>query len=291
MKNQDKLEIKYIFQEIKKGNNKAIEELYQKYYKTIYGVAFSVLKNKDDSDDVVQKVFSKLYEIEKDKMPKDKETTWLYSVTKNEAINLLRRNNNHLDIESIYEIEDKNDEINNIINQDSYNRLISKLNEKEKEIISLKILSNLSFDEISQLLNESSGTIKWRYYKSINTLKILLSNLGMFMITFIIGIKILLNNKEINNADSIVEDVQNTVKDELNQNESVNTEFNTDDIINRNEIYDNREKIRIQDNINYTSIGFISISMVFMIIIIVFSIIFLKHQLKSKKKRLNNRKG
>ena len=114
---------------------------------------------------------------------------------KNETISFLRKKNNDINLESIYEIEDKDNEINNIIDQVEFNRLISGLNDKEKQIISLKILANLSFDEIGKLLNEPTGTIKWRYYKSIHTLKILLSNLGMFIVTFVIGIKALFNNE------------------------------------------------------------------------------------------------
>ena len=57
----------------------------------IYGVAFSILRNNENSEDIVQIVFSKLYGLDKDKIPKNKETTWLYSVTKNEALMLLRK--------------------------------------------------------------------------------------------------------------------------------------------------------------------------------------------------------
>ena len=72
MKNQEKEELKAIFNELRNGNKEAIEELYKKYNKMIYGVAFSILKNKDDSEDVVQTVFSKLYTIDQNKIPNDK---------------------------------------------------------------------------------------------------------------------------------------------------------------------------------------------------------------------------
>ena len=38
--------------------------------------------------------------------------------------------------------------------------------------------------------------MKWRYYKAIHTLKITLSNLSMFIITFVFGIIILKNDKK-----------------------------------------------------------------------------------------------
>jgi len=55
-----------------------------------------------------------------------------------------------MNYDSMYEIEDANNYINKIIDRDSYNRLISRLDDREKQIISLKILANLSFDEISR---------------------------------------------------------------------------------------------------------------------------------------------
>ena len=128
--------------------------------------------------------------------PTDKIGTWLYTVTKNEALLLLRKNNNDVNLDTIYSLEDENNEIDKFINKDSYNRLINGLNQKEQEIVSLKILSNFTFKEIGELLGESANTIKWRYYKSIYSLRIMLSNLGMFIITFVLGIATLKNQKK-----------------------------------------------------------------------------------------------
>ena len=201
MKNQEKVELKNIFNELKKGNKNAIEELYKKYNKMIYGIAFSILKNKEDSEDIVQTVFQKLYTIDKDKMPKDKEATWLYAVTKNETLLLLRNKKDNYDIEKIYNIANEDNEINKLIDRESYNQLINKLDSKEKEVVSLKIISNLSFSQISELLGEPVGTVKWRYYKSIYALKIMLSNLGMFVVSFILGITTFKQSKKSSDAE------------------------------------------------------------------------------------------
>ena len=231
----DEKELKKLFTELKSSNNRvAFETLYQKYNKLVYRIAFTILKNKEDSEDVVQAVFSKIYTLSKDKLPLDNISTWIYSVTKNESISLFRKKKNTLDLDSIYEIADTDNEINNIVDQDSYNRLISRLNDKGKEVVSLKVLTNLTFDEIAKLLNESAGTVKWRYYKSIHTLKLLLSNLGMFIITFVIGLKtITINKNKIqseqstapnNEADQEKEDSQNLTESVL-QEETKNTDL------------------------------------------------------------------
>lgn len=279
-------ELKELFIEIKHNNKIALEKLYNRYNKLVYGIAFSILKNKEDSEDVVQTVFSKLYILEKDKLPTDKIGTWLYTVTKNEALLLLRKNNNDVNLDTIYDLEDENNEIDKFINKDSYNRLINGLNQKEQEVVSLKILSNFTFKEIGELLGESANTIKWRYYKSIYSLRIMLRNLGMFIITFVLGIATLKNQKK--SAPIIKEDENfNNITGEDTENKE-NDRIDTNEVIQDNENTDSFENVIIKDtNINttnYLSIGMFSISAIFLIITITFSIFLAKHQLKVKKK-------
>ena len=289
-------ELEELFIEIKYGNKIAFEKLYNNYNKLIYSVAYSILKDKQDAEDVVQTVFEKLYLIDKEKLPNRNESSWLYSITKNETINYLKRNKNNIDLDSIYNIEDENNEINKIIDQDNYNRLISKLNNKEKEIISLKIISNLSFEEIGKLLKEPTGTIKWRYYKAVNTLKILLSNLGMFIITFVIGIKTLFNKKA---SDKVEQDktIGNNTTEQTRENTNDETKKGQENLKDEvksdiSESQDNETKDEINiiiqptntEIINNSGVFILSISFIFFIVTIIFSIIFAKYQLKLRKK-------
>ncbi len=279
-------ELRELVLEIKHNNKIALEKLYNRYNKLVYGIAFSILKNKEDSEDVVQTVFSKLYILEKDKLPTDKIGTWLYTVTKNEALLLLRKNNNDVNLDTIYDLEDENNEIDKFINKDSYNRLINGLNQKEQEVVSLKILSNFTFKEIGELLGESANTIKWRYYKSIYSLRIMLSNLGMFIITFVLGIATLKNQKK--SAPIIKEDENfNNITGEDTANKE-NDRIDTNEVIQDNENTDSFENIIIEDTnvntTNYLSIGIFSISAIFLAITITFSIFLAKYQLKVKKK-------
>ena len=289
-------ELEELFIEIKYGNKIAFEKLYNNYNKLIYSIAYSILKNKQDAEDVAQIVFEKLYSIDKDKLPTRNESSWLYSVTKNETINYLKHNKNNIDLDSIYNIEDENNEINKIIDQDSYNRLIDKLNDKEKEIISLKIVSNLSFEEIGKLLKEPTGTIKWKYYKAVNTLKILLSNFGMFIITFVIGIKTLFNKKA---SDKVEQDktIGNNTTEQTRENTNDETKKGQENLKDEvksdiSESQDNETKDEINiiiqptntEIINNSGVFILSISFIFFIVTIIFSIIFAKYQLKLRKK-------
>ena len=241
----DEKELKKLFDEFKEDNKSNFEKFYLKYNKLVYGIAFSILKNKEDSEDIVQIVFSKLYSLSKENFPSKSEASWIYSLTKNETISFLRKQSNNINFDNIYEIQDYNNEINNAIDKIEFNSLIDKLNELEKQIVSLKIISGFSFDEIGRLLKLPTGTVKWKYYKSINNLKVLLGSLGMFIITFVIGIKTLFNKDRNINKEELI--VNNEILNDENLNEIVQNEREEQNIEdNRNSI--NQEQFNDIEN-------------------------------------------
>lgn len=279
-----------LFTQIKENNTSAFEKLYHMCSKLVYSIAFSIVKNKQDAEEIVQVVFTKIYTIEKSKLPSKSEASWLYAITKNEAINFWKKRNNHLRLEDIYEIEDKNSEINKIIEKDSYHNLISGLNQKEKEIISLKILADLSFEEIAKMLKIPTGTVKWKYYKAVHTLKILLSNLGMFIVTVTLGMITLKNRKKIaSQTEAETNSIKNEIMREENEDQTSIEETKKEDesILedNASETLENTIQIpEANHEPNYIGIGFMGISSIFFILTIIFSIIFTKHQLKARKR-------
>lgn len=279
-------ELKNLFAEIKNNNNIAFEKFYSKYDKLVLKITYSILKNKNDAEDVMQLVFEKIYSMNKEKLPTKNEASWLYSVTRNETLNYLKSNKNNINLDDLYEIEDNNNELDKVIEREKYNKLISKLNDDEKEIISLKIISNCSFEEIGKILNIPTGTVKWRYYKAVNTLKLLLSNFTMFIISFISSIFAIKNEKK--ETPPIQE--ENIIK---------NTEFSTDE--DKKQQYEQAEKTQLnsqvkdenattvienvnENTVNYTAISLIGVSIIFLVLTIIFLIIFTKYQLKQRDK-------
>lgn len=82
MKKINKEELHRIFRGIKNNNELEFTKLYNKCKSLVYGVAFSILKNKEDSEELVQIVFMKIFKLEKEKLPKENEASWLYTLTK-----------------------------------------------------------------------------------------------------------------------------------------------------------------------------------------------------------------
>lgn len=290
-----KKELKQLFLKIKDDKELGFQELYTKYNKLVYAIAFSIVRNKEDSLDVTQSIFAKIYKLEKDKLPNKKEASWLYTVTKNEAITYLRKKKNNVLIEDLYELEDDNNEINKLIDRISYNNLIKKLNNKEKEILSLKILSNLSFKEISKLTDEPVGTVKWRYYKSLSSLKIVLGNFIISITTLVIALRIRLyrtkNEEKVENKEN--ENLEEKPVEE-DRNELLNSEeqkLDTKEEAEQQQIQNTettQETVLIDDAqfINYVEIGFFATSIIFMLSTI---IILIRNHLKNKLSKISKK--
>ena len=260
-----------IFQKIISGDETAIEELYKSYKNLVINIAFSILKNRDLSEEISQIVFMKIIKLEKSKLPTTNESSWIYAVTKNQTIEYLRKQHNEINIEDIYDIPNVQNEIDEIIDIDDFNRIIKCLDENEKEIVSLKIISNFTFKEIAEILNMPIGTVQWKYYKAVHTLKIFISNLAMFVITFLIYIA---NTQTKNRFESNIE--EDSVQD------SINMPSNQGNIIiDSNISADTKSESSLA---NIKELGLLSVCGIFLILTIIWGIIFAKFQQKRKKK-------
>ena len=269
MSKLNKKEIHDIFQKIKLGEKGAIEEFYVKYKNLIINISFSIVKDRNVAEEISQNIFLKILKIDKEIIPDNNELSWIYTITKNQTIDYLRKQHENIDLDSIYEINDENNEIENIVEQDTYNKIIECLEEKEKEIVSLKVISGITFREIGEILGMPTATVQWKYYKAMHTLELLLSNMTLFIITTVIYI----SSKNIDNEKQ--EDIANN---ETHENIKI------DGIIS-----DVTETITITSSKNATTSSYIKsslfcCSMIFLILTIIFGIIFAKHQQKRKLK-------
>lgn len=236
MKKIDEKELHELFGKMRQTDSKAYEELYKKYYNLVYNIAFSVLKNYENAEDIAQNVFVKIGNLEQEKLPKNYEASWIYTVTKNECISFIRKNKEIGSIEN--RLENEKNEIEAVIQNSSYQNLLESLEQVEKQIIFLKIEAGYSFKEISKLLKMPMGTVQWKYYKSLHSLKLLIGNLSMFIIGTITCI---LNKKQIKKAT-----INNTEKSEQVEKENVTQNNNIKEESKNN---DESEQASIENNL------------------------------------------
>ena len=185
MKDYKEKELKDIFITLKSKNQEGFRLFYEKYYRMIYGIAFSVVKNEELSKDTVQAVMLKLFTLPIDKFPASNELSWLYTVTKNEALQLLRKEKQTESLEGV-ELPLPKSEIDDYIDMQNFYAMIGELNDKQRKIVSLKILGDMTHRQIGELLDMKTGTVQWLYNTAIIQLRTKIAVTGI--LSLIIGV-------------------------------------------------------------------------------------------------------
>ena len=81
MKSINKQELHNIFKGIAEKEESNFNKLYERYNKLVYAISFSILKNKENSEDITQIVFTKIWNMNTNNLPTSNEASWLYSIT------------------------------------------------------------------------------------------------------------------------------------------------------------------------------------------------------------------
>ncbi|MDO8676844.1 MAG: sigma-70 family RNA polymerase sigma factor [Candidatus Azambacteria bacterium] len=167
------------------GNEKALEELIQRYLPLIYGFSRRYSGDADNASDIAQEIFVKVWRnIRKFNTSKNFKA-WILIVAKNTALDWLKKKN-AVPFSLLKECyEDENFEAN-IIDVDqtamidrfyieSFSKnavlLIEKLPKKYNSVINLYHNKDLNFREIAATLNESINTVKSRYRRGLILLR------------------------------------------------------------------------------------------------------------------------
>ena len=131
-----------------------LEVKIQKYSNMIYRLALSMLKNKDDSEDVYQDVIIKFCKHYEDLKDEEHEKAWLIRVTINQCKSLLRlswfKNRDELD-ENIPHLDKVKDDVY---------YAVSELPLKYRTVIYLFYYEEYKISEIAKMLNKKESTIK-----------------------------------------------------------------------------------------------------------------------------------
>ncbi len=171
---------------IKKGDQKAFEELVKKHKINVFNIVYSIIGDTQELNDIMQEVFIKVYEKINAFKENSSFSTWLYRITVNKCIDELRKKKNRfLSYESELSEDEKlklknaiSDSEENIIDnlrkkelQEIVRKTINTLPEKYCVAITLKEIDNLSYKEISEIMKISENRVKVLLFRARQKLK------------------------------------------------------------------------------------------------------------------------
>jgi RNA polymerase sigma-70 factor, ECF subfamily len=164
---------KILVKECLEGSKKSFEEIVEKYYRIIYRLAFKILQNKDDAEEITQVVFVKAYENLSSYNSKFKLFSWLYRITVNESLNFSKKKRYTEEISEEYSAyEEKPDEIYDKAELgEKIQDALMELDMLYRLPVVLKHFLNYSYKELSFLLGLPEKTVKSRLFTGRQLLK------------------------------------------------------------------------------------------------------------------------
>ncbi|HHV97234.1 MAG TPA: sigma-70 family RNA polymerase sigma factor [Clostridiaceae bacterium] len=180
-----------LIEKSKKGDISAFEELIETYQNKVFNIAYSMLNNYEDANDVAQEVFIRVYKSIKNFKGESSFSTWLYRITTNVCLDELRKRKNKNVVSIDEDIPFDDGEVTRQIVDDGptpdiiaekkevreiVNEAIGQLSEEHKTVIILRELQGLSYEEISKIINCPRGTVKSRINRARSALKNILKS-------------------------------------------------------------------------------------------------------------------
>lgn len=148
----------------------AFRELLALYKERLYWQIRNIVKDHDDTDDVLQNTFLKIFKnIDKFK-GESQLFSWMYRIATNEAISFLNKKAKKLKLSS----EELQNQIIENLESDVYfegdkiqlklQKAIARLPEKQQQVFNMKYFQELKYKEISEILGTSEGALKASYH-------------------------------------------------------------------------------------------------------------------------------
>ena len=167
-----------LIQKFQNGDEKAFDQLVRNNLNNVFGFFMKVTRDEMSAEDLTQDVFIKLYKNLKKFRHDSNFSTYLYRINSNTVNSWITRNKwknlLHLDQapdKGEYDIKNEAE----WTKEELWNE-ISKLPNKQRRVMILRITDSLSYSEISKITGMSEGTAKVNFHHGLKKLKEVLSN-------------------------------------------------------------------------------------------------------------------
>lgn len=171
---ETKISDEELIEKFQHGDIYAYELIVKRYKDQLLNFVYRFLGNQEEAEDVVQETFLRVYRNRHAYKRVAKFSTWIYTIAGNLARTELRRRHrrrifslSHMGIDDReYEISDEvfspETHVNTVLKEEIIQKEINKLSPKFREVIILRDIQELSYEEISKIIRVPIGTVKSR---------------------------------------------------------------------------------------------------------------------------------
>jgi RNA polymerase sigma-70 factor (ECF subfamily) len=177
--------------EFQRLNDAAFELLVSRYKDQLTNFAFRFIGDWDDSNDVVQETFVRVFRNRNSYKPVARFSTWIYTIASNVAKTALRRRRlrkvlsfgrrDDVGSDALFDIPDESAradiQAESSLREERIQRAIDSLSTKYREVVVLRDVQELSYEEIAGITGLNIGTVKSRINRGRGQLQEMLKDL------------------------------------------------------------------------------------------------------------------
>ena len=160
-----------------KTQNLAFEKLLKEFQRPLYNHIRNIVLNHDDTDDVLQNTFVKVFQNLNKFKGESKLFSWIYRIATNEALTFLHQKAKKSGISS----ETLQNKVIDNLKADVYfdgkeiqiklQKAIALLPDKQQLVFKMKYFEELKYEEISEILGTSVGALKASYHHAVKKIE------------------------------------------------------------------------------------------------------------------------
>ena len=170
------------------GDKTGLKEIYEAYIGYIYRIVYEVLQNRENAEDVTSEFFIRLWDKADQFKPGGGHKGYLATMARNMAIDYIRKHRREeltammQDIEAgpeeeeqtkkqFYKEETGSEVEESVIRDMTVKEALETLKPSERQVVSLKVLGEMTFKEIARAMGIPMGTVTWKYRNAIKKLR------------------------------------------------------------------------------------------------------------------------
>ena len=160
-----------------KTQDAAFRKLIAQYSKPLYSHIRNIVISHDDTDDVLQNTFIKVFKNLPNFKGESKLFSWMYRIATNEAITFINQrakksgiSNEEVQQKAIQNLQ-ADDYFEGDVLQIQLHKAVATLPEKQQLVFKMKYFEELKYEEMSEILNTSVGALKASYHHAVKKIE------------------------------------------------------------------------------------------------------------------------
>ncbi len=170
-----------LIKKLSEGDQIAFKELYEETYEKVYFYLFRLFKEKSLAEDVIVETYTEVWINAKNFRGEARLLTWIIGIARNIAMNKLKKLQFHESIDNFPDIPDKRNypetELNG--NKELIQKAMMMLSLKHREVLDLVFFQEMTYKEVSVILQIPVNTVKTRVFYAKEELKKIISRMGV----------------------------------------------------------------------------------------------------------------